>query len=144
MNELTFKKILSWVCCAAILAMGSASASPVDDAPTPSVVPGNVIAISGKPTSKGAAHGERAYKRFTQKGKQDVKTDNARKHGGENHCEDCGVQTAPSQQSQKGVTPPKNETQVDHVIPRAKGGDGSPDNGQVLCRDCNNKKGDKQ
>ncbi|WP_407653764.1 HNH endonuclease [Archangium lipolyticum] len=32
---------------------------------------------------------------------------------------------------------------VDHVIPRAKGGEGDPDNGQVLCRDCNLKKSDK-
>lgn len=39
--------------------------------------------------------------------------------------------------------PPPAETQVDHVIPRVKGGDGAPPNGQVLCRDCNNKKGDK-
>lgn len=93
--------------------------------------------------SKGAAHGERAYKPFTPKGKEEVRAENAQNHGGTNHCENCGVQTVPAQQSKKGVTPPPAETQVDHVIPRAKGGDGSPENGQVLCRDCNNKKGDK-
>ncbi|WP_414674555.1 HNH endonuclease [Luteibacter sp.] len=30
---------------------------------------------------------------------------------------------------------------MDHVIARSKGGDGSPENGQVLCRECNNDKG---
>ncbi|WP_407653823.1 HNH endonuclease [Archangium lipolyticum] len=41
------------------------------------------------------------------------------------------------------VTPPLNETHVDHRIPSAKGGPSEVDNGQVLCRDCNLKKGDK-
>ncbi|WP_239470818.1 HNH endonuclease [Archangium violaceum] len=98
----------------------------------------------GKPPSKGTANGERAYMRFTPKGKQEVRDENAQKHGGENQCENCGVTTVEAQKSQKGVTPPKTETQVDHVIPRAKGGDGSPSNGQVLCRECNNEKSDKQ
>jgi 5-methylcytosine-specific restriction endonuclease McrA len=43
----------------------------------------------------------------------------------------------------KDVTPPLNEAQVDHVIPKVKGGKGDPANGQVLCRDCNIKKSDK-
>ena len=36
-----------------------------------------------------------------------------------------------------------DETHVDHRIPSAKGGPSEVDNGQVLCRDCNLKKGDK-
>jgi hypothetical protein len=40
--------------------------------------------------------------------------------------------------------PPKDETHVDHVIPRAKGGTNDPENGQVMCRECNIKKGDKE
>jgi HNH endonuclease len=97
----------------------------------------------GKPPSKGTANGERAYMRFTPKGKQEVRAENAQKHEGENRCENCGVTTVEAQKSQKGVTPPGTETQVDHVIPRAKGGNGSPSNGQVLCRECNNEKSDK-
>ena len=42
------------------------------------------------------------------------------------------------------MTPPRNETQVDHKMPKAKGGAGDVDNAQVLCRDCNLKKGSKE
>jgi 5-methylcytosine-specific restriction endonuclease McrA len=87
--------------------------------------------------------GKRAGMPFTRKGKAAVKQENAEKNDGKNRCEACEAETVPSQQHQKGVTPPKNEAQVDHVIPRAKGGDGEPDNGQVLCRECNIKKSDK-
>ena len=48
-----------------------------------------------------------------------------------------------AKKSEKGVTPSKKETQVDHVHPKSKGGDGSPSNGQVLCRGCNGKKSNK-
>lgn len=80
---------------------------------------------------------------FTKKTKQIVKQENAARNEGKNRCENCGVETADPQQHKKGVTPPSNETQVDHVTPRAKGGEGVPENGQVLCRDCNIKKSDK-
>ncbi|MCY1079684.1 HNH endonuclease [Archangium lansingense] len=112
------------------------------------VLPADAIAIAagkkgGQPPPKGTANGDRAYMRFTPKGKKDVKDENAKEYDGEKRCENCDVPTVDAQKSQKGVTPPGNETQVDHVIPRAKGGDGSPSNGQVLCRECNNAKSDK-
>ncbi|QRN93992.1 HNH endonuclease [Archangium violaceum] len=88
--------------------------------------------------------GKRPGSRFTQKDKLTVKQDNASRNGGKTQCEKCGVETVPAQQHQKGITPPKNETQVDHVIPKSKGGPGTPDNGQVLCRDFNIKKSDKE
>jgi 5-methylcytosine-specific restriction endonuclease McrA len=90
-----------------------------------------------------AVAGKRPGSRFTQKDKDAVKQDNASRNEGKNRCENCGVETVPGEQHKKGVTPPKNETQVDHVIPRAKGGPGDPDNGQVLCRECNIEKSDK-
>jgi RHS repeat-associated protein len=93
--------------------------------------------------AKGAAGGERAGKAFTRADKAAVKADNAAAHDGKVVCEACGRETVPSQQSKAGVTPPGNEAQVDHVVPRSKGGDGSPANAQVLCRDCNIQKSDK-
>ena len=91
----------------------------------------------------GTSGGDRAGKPFTKKGKQTVIQRNKDQNGGVTNCESCGVETVPAQKSQKGVTPPKNETQVDHIQPKSKGGDGSPSNGQVLCRSCNREKSDK-
>jgi|GEM_PF-1737301 len=91
----------------------------------------------------GTSGGDRAGKDFTPKGKQEVIDRNRDANGGTTRCQQCGVETVPSQKSQKGVTPPSNETQVDHINPKSKGGDGSPSNGQVLCRTCNRGKSDK-
>jgi threonine dehydrogenase-like Zn-dependent dehydrogenase len=88
--------------------------------------------------------GKQKGTRFTPKNKESVKKDNASRNHGTNHCENCGVETVPAQQHKKGVTPPANETQVDHVVPKSKGGKGVPENGQVLCRECNLEKGDKE
>lgn len=85
----------------------------------------------------------RAAKPFTKKGKEIVKQRNAAKNDGINKCENCGVNTLPAQQSQKGVAPPSTQTEVDHVIPKSKGGPGDPPNGQILCRACNLQKGAK-
>ena len=93
--------------------------------------------------SEGTAGGERAGKPMTPAGKEQVKSENAAQNGGQTTCSNCGQATVPAKQSEAGVTPPKNETHVDHKIPQSKGGDGSPSNGQVLCRDCNLKKSDK-
>jgi len=100
-------------------------------------------APKGADTPKaGTSGGPRAGKDFTPNGKAEVKTENAAKNGGQTVCEGCGQRTVPGQQSQKGVTPPGNETHVDHIIAKSKGGDGSPSNGQVLCRTCNLEKSD--
>ncbi|TAG99718.1 MAG: HNH endonuclease [Sphingobacteriales bacterium] len=84
----------------------------------------------------------RTGKDFTSKGKKEVIEDNKNTNDGVNKCEICGVETVPAQKSEKGVTPPRNEIQVDHINAKSKGGAGLPSNGQVLCRDCNRKKSD--
>ena len=48
-----------------------------------------------------------------------------------------------STQHQKGVTPPVNEAHVDHVTAKAKGGENSSANAQVLSREENLSKSDK-
>jgi 5-methylcytosine-specific restriction endonuclease McrA len=58
-----------------------------------------------------------------------------------NKCDNCGAEVVKPQQHTKGVTPPANEGHADHFTARAKGGSGTPDNGQLLCRDCNLEKG---
>jgi len=83
----------------------------------------------------------REGKDFTKAGKETVIDLNKAKNKGKTVCEDCGTSTTKAKQSKKGVTPPKTETQVDHVKRKRHGGSGTPDNGQVLCRDCNLKKG---
>jgi hypothetical protein len=96
------------------------------------------IAVSAEQSA-----GSRPGKSFTRKGKETVVNDNKAKNGGKTVCENCGVETTKPQQSQKGVTPPENETNVDHINPKSNGGSGTPDNGQVLCRGCNLDKGPK-
>ena len=87
--------------------------------------------------SSGTSGGERAGKDFTRKDKKAVIDANRAAHGGVTVCEICGAEIVPAAQSRKGVTPPGNETHVDHIIPRSKGGNGDPSNGQALCRVCN-------
>jgi methionine-rich copper-binding protein CopC len=94
------------------------------------------------PRSIEAIAGKRPGARFSQKKKEAIKQKNAQEHEGKNQCENCGVESVPPTKHTKGVTPP-NETHVDHKIPRAEGGTADPDNGQVLCRDCNLQKGAK-
>ena len=72
---------------------------------------------------------------FTKAGAKAVRDVNKEKTG--NKCAKCGVQTQPGKKHVKGETPPDNESHVDHRDPKSKGGSGTPDNGDELCRKCN-------
>ncbi|BAU53130.1 tRNA nuclease WapA precursor [Mucilaginibacter gotjawali] len=87
--------------------------------------------------------GSRAGKPHTPAGKKKVIDDNKAANDGKTICQGCGVETTKPEKSQKGVTPPTTDTQVDHIDPQANGGSGTTDNGQVLCRGCNIDKSDK-
>ncbi|NVJ92871.1 MAG: hemagglutinin repeat-containing protein [Methylocystaceae bacterium] len=80
---------------------------------------------------------ERSSKDFTKAGKENVRDINRELNKGVEKCENCGIEVINPQQSKKGVTPPQNEAHVDHIKRKSEGGSGTPDNGQVLCRNCN-------
>ncbi|MGH9905856.1 MAG: HNH endonuclease [Pyrinomonadaceae bacterium] len=75
---------------------------------------------------------------------REVIEQNKAQNNGTTTCTNCGTETVPGQQAKKGVPKPANETQVDHKKPKSRGGEGRPPNGQVLCRKCNQQKGNKE
>jgi hypothetical protein len=80
---------------------------------------------------------DRTGEDFTKAGKENVKDINKQLNDGTMKCEGCDVEVIPPKQHRSGETPPSNEAHVDHVDRKREGGSGTPDNGQVLCRDCN-------
>ena len=105
------------------------------------------IRVGDRVFAKDEASGKTGYKPATaqygnpyQKAVIDL---NRIQNNGQVKCANCGIETIPAKQSIKNTTPTSNERQVDHVIPKSKGGQGTPKNGQVLCRGCNIKKSNK-
>jgi RHS repeat-associated protein len=82
-------------------------------------------------------------KAFTAAQKRDILAANRGKNGGVLKSDKSGTELVQAQKSQKGITPPDNEAQVDHIYPRSKGGQNSQDNAQILSRKENIQKGDK-
>jgi RHS repeat-associated protein len=85
----------------------------------------------------------REGKDFTKAGKDAVKDVNKAKNEGKMRCANCKEELQQASKHEKGKKPPSNEAHVDHKKPKSKAGSGTPDNGQVLCRGCNVKKGAK-
>jgi hypothetical protein len=138
-----FRVLVVLVACATSVARAGPNPCAGELRLTAAVNESSSIGVPGGIEGSGIA-GKPRGTRFTPKNKESVKQENASRNDGTNRCENCGVETVPAQQHKKGVTPPTNETQVDHVVPKSKGGKGVPENGQILCRDCNLEKGDKK
>lgn len=97
-----------------------------------------VLTHNGVPCEPGGRPGLN----FTPAEKKAVWEENAEKHGGVNICENCGIEVTKPEKSQRGVTPPATDGQVDHIEAKSKGGSGDRSNGQILCRPCNREKWD--
>ncbi|WIG93709.1 HNH endonuclease signature motif containing protein [Myxococcus sp. SDU36] len=121
-----------------------AAPSPFEPAPLlESVIPDGQAGIAGRDKDKDKDKKDRSGKAFTKRQKTIVKDRNAKENDGKIRCVNCDVETVPGKRHQKGVTPPTNEAHVDHKRARSKGGAGDVENGQVLCRKCNLKKGNR-
>jgi hypothetical protein len=88
----------------------------------------------------GTAGGDRAGKSFTPKGKREITGERARETGGNPSCVDCEKGTNDPKKTERGDRRDPRERNVDHIIDRANGGDGSPSNGAIRCFECNLKK----
>ena len=85
----------------------------------------------------GATGGPTAGKNFSKTTKQGALQDNANTNGGTPVCENCSQPVVPGQKGTKGVTPPGNQAEIDHIQPKSQNGYATLQNAQVLCRDCN-------
>lgn len=85
--------------------------------------------------AEGGAKARRAGKEFTEAQSAAAKAENAAKHGGEMHCEDCDKALIPSPKSEKGVPTPDNAAQIHHEPPIHQGG-GRDSVPVVLCPIC--------
>lgn len=73
-----------------------------------------------------------AGKAFTRAQKREMYAANRARNGGELRSDQSGMKLTPSQKSAKGVPTPKDAAQIDHHIPRSKGGTNDISNGRVL------------
>jgi len=88
-------------------------------------------------------------KDFTAAQKKKIYEENKKRNNGILRDDETGEALVPSKKSQKGVKPPQNEAQVDHIIPKKprtpeqKPGTNSYSNAQVLSRKNNREKSNK-
>ena len=82
-------------------------------------------------------------KDFTAAQKKNIIEENMKKNGGVVKSDLSGQELVKPSKSQKGVTPPENEWQIDHINAKDNGGSNSYSNAQVLSRKENRLKSNK-
>ena len=88
-------------------------------------------------------------KDFTPDQKRKIYDENRRRNGGKLLDDDTGLPLEPPKKSRRGVKPPGNEAQVDHIIPKKPAnpnippGTNSNKNAKVISRDRNRQKSNK-
>lgn len=80
---------------------------------------------------------------FTAAQKRIIYDMNRRRNGGVLRSDLSGILLVAPARSQRGVTPPPNEAQIDHIYPRSRGGTNSYSNAMVLSRAENRAKSNK-
>lgn len=88
-------------------------------------------------SANAAKEGAGAYNRYKPGANFSKKTKNDIAEQAGNKCEYCGVETVAAKKSERGMTPPRNEAQTDHIKPRSNGGTNAPSNAAHACRECN-------
>jgi RHS repeat-associated protein len=94
---------------------------------------------SNVPDPKNAGSGQR----FTPAQKKAAKLENMKQNGGVIKSDKSGKVLNMSKQSKKGVKADMNQAEVDHIIPRSKGGKNTNDNMQIISKEENIKKSDQ-
>ncbi len=112
--------------------------SSLSDTPKAVIAP-NTGKYSNLPEPRNVGEG----KDFTPATKRKILEQNKQNNGGVIKSDQSGLEAVPSVKNKSGVTPPSNEAQIDHVIPKSQGGTNSPSNAQVLTRKENRLKSDK-
>jgi len=79
--------------------------------------------------------------KFSNKTKEKTEEENRARNDGKLKCDNCGKEVTEPGKPEKGKSPSPDEKNHDHKTSRKAGGDNSPQNDSVKCRDCNLKKG---